>query len=84
YDGKLYGLPKSTETPVFIYNKKLMPEAPESFDDVLAFSKGDKGGAQYGFLANWTDFYFANGVLSGYGSYVFKDDNGTLDAKDLG
>ncbi|WP_137789893.1 extracellular solute-binding protein [Bacillus sp. E(2018)] len=84
YDGKLYGLPKSTETPVFIYNKKLMPEAPESFDDVLAFSKGDKAGAQYGFLANWTDFYFANGVLSGYGSYVFKDDNGTLDAKDLG
>lgn len=84
YDGKLYGLPKSTETPVFIYNKKLMPKAPESFDDVLAFSKGDKGGAQYGFLANWTDFYFANGVLSGYGSYVFKDDNGTLDAKDLG
>lgn len=84
YDGNLYGLPKSTETPVFIYNKKQMPEAPESLDDVLAFSKGDKGGAQYGFLANWTDFYFANGVLSGYGSYVFKDDNGTLDPKDLG
>ncbi|MBH0172789.1 extracellular solute-binding protein [Fictibacillus sp. 23RED33] len=84
YDGELYGLPKSTETPVFIYNKKQMPEAPESLEDVLAFSKGDKGGAQYGFLANWTDFYFANGVLSGYGSYVFKDDNGTLDPKDLG
>ena len=84
YDGKLYGLPKSTETPVFIYNKKQMPEAPESLDDVLAFSKGDKGGAQYGFLANWTDFYFANGILSGYGSYVFKDDNGTLNPEDLG
>lgn len=84
YDGKLYGLPKSTETPVFIYNKKQMTEAPESLDDVLAFSKGDKGGAQYGFLANWTDFYFANGILSGYGSYVFKDDNGTLNPEDLG
>lgn len=84
YDGKLYGLPKSTETPVFIYNKKQMTEAPESLDDILAFSKGDKGGAQYGFLANWTDFYFANGILSGYGSYVFKDDNGTLNPEDLG
>jgi arabinogalactan oligomer / maltooligosaccharide transport system substrate-binding protein len=84
YDGKLYGLPKSTETPVFIYNKKLMTEAPESLDDVLAFSKGDKGGADYGFLANWTDFYFANGILSGYGGYVFKDDNGTLDPQDIG
>jgi arabinogalactan oligomer / maltooligosaccharide transport system substrate-binding protein len=84
YDGKLYGLPKSTETPVFIYNKKQMTEAPESLDDVLAFSKGDKGGAEYGFLANWTDFYFANGILSGYGGYVFKDDNGTLDPQDIG
>jgi arabinogalactan oligomer/maltooligosaccharide transport system substrate-binding protein len=84
YDGKLYGLPKSTETPVFIYNKKMMDKAPESLDDLLAFSKGDKGGAQYGYLANWTDFYFAHGILSGFGGYVFKDDNGTLDPKDVG
>jgi arabinogalactan oligomer / maltooligosaccharide transport system substrate-binding protein len=84
YDGKLYGLPKSTETPVFIYNKKLMDKAPESLEDLMAFSKGDKGGAQYGYLANWTDFYFAQGVLSGFGGYVFKDDNGTLDPADVG
>lgn len=84
YDGNLYGLPKSTETPVFIYNKKMMDKAPESLEDLMAFSKGDKGGAQYGYLANWTDFYFAHGVLSGFGGYVFKDDNGTLDPKDVG
>ncbi|PAF11529.1 hypothetical protein CHH61_26825, partial [Shouchella clausii] len=28
YEGKLYGLPKATETPVFIYNKDLLPEVP--------------------------------------------------------
>lgn len=84
YDGNLYGLPKSTETPVFIYNKKMMDKAPESLEDLMAFSKGDKGGAQYGYLANWTDFYFAHGVLSGFGGYVFKDDSGTLDPKDVG
>ncbi|MBY6036373.1 extracellular solute-binding protein [Fictibacillus nanhaiensis] len=84
YDGNLYGLPKSTETPVFIYNKKLMEKAPESLEDLMAFSKGDKGGADYGYLANWTDFYFAHGVLSGFGGYVFKDDNGTLDPADVG
>ncbi|MCQ6265485.1 extracellular solute-binding protein [Fictibacillus sp. WQ 8-8] len=84
FKGKLYGLPKSTETPVFIYNKKYMKEAPATLDDLYKFSKGDKGGAQYGFLANWTDFYFAHGILSGYGGYVFKDNNGTLDTKDLG
>jgi arabinogalactan oligomer/maltooligosaccharide transport system substrate-binding protein len=84
YDGNLYGLPKSTETPVFIYNKKMMDKAPESLDDLMAFSKGDKGGAEYGYLANWTDFYFAHGILSGFGGYVFKDDNGTLDPADVG
>ncbi|EIT84553.1 maltose/maltodextrin ABC transporter periplasmic protein [Fictibacillus macauensis ZFHKF-1] len=84
FKGKLYGLPKSTETPVFIYNKKYMKKAPATFDDVYKFSKGDKGGAQYGFLANWTDFYFASGVVNGFGGYVFKDSDGTLDPKDVG
>ena len=35
YDGKLYGLPKATETPVFIYNKELMREAPETMDECI-------------------------------------------------
>jgi arabinogalactan oligomer / maltooligosaccharide transport system substrate-binding protein len=84
YEGNLYGLPKSTETPVFIYNKEMMDKAPETLQEVMDLSKGDKGGADYGFLANWTDFYFAYGILSGYGGYVFKDDNGTLDPSDVG
>ncbi|MFC7371759.1 extracellular solute-binding protein [Fictibacillus iocasae] len=80
YEGNLYGLPKSTETPVFVYNKAFMDKAPETLDEL----KGDKFGAEYSYLANWTDFYFAHGVLSGMGGYVFKDDNGTLDPADVG
>ncbi|MFP3359346.1 extracellular solute-binding protein, partial [Planococcus sp. SIMBA_143] len=67
FDGKLYGLPKATETPVFIYNKELMDKAPESMDEVYDFAKDFTKDKQYGFLALWDNFYFANAVLAGYG-----------------
>lgn len=82
YDGKLYGLPKSTETPVFIYNKKLMPEAPATFDELYTYAKENTKGDNYGFLANWTDFYFVYGVVAGHGGYVFGQDN--TDPTDIG
>ena len=51
YDGKLYGLPKSSETPVFVYNKALMEEAPKTMDEVYSFSKDFTKDGNYGFLA---------------------------------
>lgn len=83
FDGKLYGLPKATETPIFIYNKALMEKAPETFDELYEYSKG-LGKDQYGFLALWDNFYFAYGIMGGMGGYVFKNNDGALDAKDLG
>lgn len=84
YDGKLYGLPKATETPVFIYNKALMPEAPATMDELHAFSKEFTDGKQFGFLALWDNFYFSHGVIGGMGGYVFKDNDGALDRNDIG
>lgn len=85
YEGKLYGLPKATETPVFIYNKDLMPEAPETFDELFDFSKDfGKDKDKYGYLALWDNFYFGNSVMAGYGGYVFAEEDGTLLAKELG
>jgi len=84
YDGKLYGLPKSTETPVFIYNKKLMPEAPATFDELYAFSKDFTKGDNYGFLALWDNFYFGYGIIGAYEGYVFNNENGALNRDDLG
>lgn len=84
YDGKLYGLPKATETPVFIYNKKLMSEAPSTMDELYEISKTLTNGKQYGFLALWDNFYFAHGVIGGMGGYVFKDNDGALDREDIG
>jgi arabinogalactan oligomer / maltooligosaccharide transport system substrate-binding protein len=84
YNGKLYGLPKATETPVFVYNKKLMDKAPETMDELYEFAKNFTKGEQYGFLALWDNFYFAHGIMGGMGGYVFKNNDGTLDPKDLG
>ncbi|WP_226658600.1 extracellular solute-binding protein [Guptibacillus hwajinpoensis] len=84
FDGKLYGLPKATETPVFIYNKELMDKAPETMDEVYDFAKDYTKDKQYGFLALWDNFYFANAVLAGYGGYVFDRTDEGLNPQDLG
>ncbi|MCP3742155.1 extracellular solute-binding protein [Rossellomorea sp. BNER] len=84
YDGKLYGLPKSTETPVFIYNKALMEEPPATMEELYKFSKENTSGDQYGFLALWDNYYFAHAVIGGMGGYVFADNDGALDPKDIG
>ncbi|MDC2864907.1 sugar ABC transporter substrate-binding protein [Bacillus sp. BP-3] len=84
YDGKLYGLPKAIETPVFIYNKKLMPKAPETMDELYNFSKEFTKGGKYGFLALGDNFYFANAFMSGMGGYVFGEKDGKPNPADIG
>ena len=84
YDGKLYGLPKSSETPVFVYNKDLMTEAPKTLDDVYNFSKDFNKDGKFGFLALWDNYYFAHGIIGGMGGYVFKNNDGKLDPNDIG
>ncbi|MCA0984704.1 extracellular solute-binding protein [Halobacillus yeomjeoni] len=84
YDGKLYGLPKATETPVFIYNKEHMEEAPETFEELFEFSKEFGEEKEYGYLALWDNFYFGNAVIAGYGGYVFDKTDGKYNPQDLG
>lgn len=84
YDGQLYGLPKATETPVFIYNKELMSEAPETYEELFEFSKEFADGDQYGFLALWDNFYHAHSVIAGFGGYVFGEEGGITNPQDLG
>lgn len=84
YNGKLYGLPKAIETPVFIYNKKLMPKAPETMDELFNFSKEFTKDDKYGFLALGDNFYFANAFMAGMGGYVFGEKDGKPNASDVG
>ncbi|TCS83818.1 extracellular solute-binding protein [Tepidibacillus fermentans] len=84
YKGVLFGLPRSIETPIFIYNKKLMAQAPITFDELYTFSKEFTKYGYYGFLAPWDNYYFAHGIISGFGGYVFGEKEGIPSPKDLG
>ena len=86
--GKVYGAPAVIETLVLYYNKDLVSEAPKTFGDLENLSKDSKydfasePGKNTAFLADWTNFYYAYGLLSGNGGYVFGKDG--TDPKDIG
>ena len=87
-DGKVYGAPAVIESLVLYYNKDLIKEAPKTFADLENLAKDSKyafageDGKTTAFLADWTNFYYAYGLLAGNGAYVFGD-NGK-DPKDIG
>ena len=87
-DGKVYGAPAVIESLVMYYNKDLVKEAPKTFADLENLAKDSKyafageDGKTSAFLADWTNFYYAYGLLAGNGGYVFGQ-NGK-DAKDIG
>lgn len=78
YDGELYGYPRAAETYALFYNKSLLPEAPKSFDEVLAFSKTftDKSKNRYGIMWEVGNLYFNYMFVASNGGYLFGD-NGT-------
>ncbi|MFD6210671.1 extracellular solute-binding protein [Peribacillus sp. NPDC060253] len=84
YQDKVFGLPKSVNTSVFIYNKKLMAKAPETMNDLYEMAKKLRKGKMYGYYAKWNDFHDAYGVMAGMGGYIFRDKNGNLDPSDIG
>ena len=86
--GKVYGAPAVIESLVMYYNKDLLKEAPKTFAELEELAKDSKyafageDGKTTAFLADWTNFYYAYGLLAGNGGYVFGQ-NGK-DAKDIG
>ncbi len=86
-DGKVYGLPKAVEAQILYYNKALISEEdlPTTTDEWLEYSTSVAGDDQFGLLALWDQIYYAQGVLSGYGGYVFvTNDDGGFNAEDIG
>jgi len=86
YRGKVYGYPYDVEALALIYNKKLIAKAPSSMEEVVKFSLDlkKKNNGQYGFLYDLNNFFFSFPFISAGGGYIFKDTNGTLNAKDIG
>ncbi|MBQ1873018.1 MAG: maltose/maltodextrin ABC transporter substrate-binding protein MalE [Succinivibrionaceae bacterium] len=85
YSGKIYGYPLSVEALGLICNRKLVPEAPENWED---FAKLDdelqKQGAHAVFW-EYTTPYFSYPLISANGGYAFKKSpEGYYNIKDVG
>ncbi|ULH16202.1 maltose ABC transporter substrate-binding protein [Deinococcus sp. KNUC1210] len=85
YNGKLFGLPMFAEAVAVVYNKKLLPNGvPSNWDAFIKAAQGQTGNGKFGFLVDLSNAYMNYGIVSAFGGYVFKNNNGTLNTKDVG
>ncbi len=70
--GDVYALPMTVETTLFIYNKDLMSEVPETLSDLDPSE----------WVSRFTNFYGAAGAFYSEGGYIFGDNNN--DPTDIG
>ncbi|WP_035346463.1 extracellular solute-binding protein [Alkalihalobacillus hemicellulosilyticus] len=87
YEGGQYGIPAVTETYGLFYNKALVPDAPETMDDLMDIAEQltNASSDEYGFLMEAGNFYFNYPFLTAHGGYVFGEDaDGALNADDVG
>jgi maltose/maltodextrin transport system substrate-binding protein len=83
--GETWGYPLSIEAVALIYNKRLVPTPPATWDEVIALDK--KLAAQNKRAVMWpmTEIYYSYGLISAAGGYAFKRNaDGTYDARDVG
>lgn len=76
--GKTYGVPLSQETLALFYNPDKVATAPTTLDDLIAQGK------KVGFKYEAKNLYYTYAFLSGFGGYIYKDNGGNIDPKDVG
>ena len=86
YEGVQYGLPYAAENVAFLRNTELVPDNPESWDDVRALSEQlvADGAAQYGFIMFDNNPYHFFPVQTAFGGYVFGLTDEGYDPNDVG
>ena len=73
YKGRIYGLPFTAETVALICNKKMVPEPPKAFADLLKImQQHHKPPQSYG-IAYIVNPYFISAWIHGTGGYYFDD-----------
>lgn len=84
FEGKLYGYPISVETYGLFYNKDLVENVPQTWEDLIEQAKAfnDPANQKYGFMYEVGNFYYDFSFIGGYGGYVFGNNN--TDASELG
>jgi maltose-binding protein MalE len=86
FDGTLYGVPYAVEAVALYYNTDLAPEAPATFDDLIAACEADAVEACLGVpgAGDGTDAYHNYPFISATGGYIFGEADGVYDPTDVG
>ena len=74
YKGHYYAMPFAAETVALIYNKKMVSEAPKTFDEMESVMKKyyDPDNEKYG-IAWPINAYFISAIAQAFGGYYFDD-----------
>ena len=86
YEGVQYGLPYAAENVAFLRNTELVPDNPETWDDVRAVSEqliADEA-SQYGFIMFDNNPYHFFPLQTAFGGYVFGLTDAGYDPSDVG
>ncbi|MFW5736369.1 MAG: sugar ABC transporter substrate-binding protein [Halanaerobium sp.] len=84
---ELYGMPYAIEAVGLFYNKDIIEEPPATFEEfkTIVEEETNEDEDKYGFVMPQPDPYHTFPFFSGYGGYVFgEDDEGALDPLDIG
>lgn len=86
YQETLYGVPYAIENIALIRNTDLVPEAPQTWEEILSLSEQFQAEdtAEYAFVLKTNDFYHTYPVITAFGGYVFGIDEGVYNPADIG
>lgn len=84
YEGQVYGYPVFSESLVLFRNTDIFPDAPTTWDELVTMATEATTGDQWGFAFEVLQQYYQGAFFHGFGSYIFKDNEGTLDYNDIG
>jgi maltose/maltodextrin transport system substrate-binding protein len=85
YRGKVWGYPLAIEAVGLIYNKKLVPTPPATFDDVIRLDRELSAQGRKAILWDYNKSFFTWPLLAGAGGFVFaRDERGDLDPARVG
>ncbi|NLY91683.1 MAG: maltose ABC transporter substrate-binding protein [Firmicutes bacterium] len=84
---ELYGVPYAIESIGLIYNKKLVPQAPQTWEELrtIGAKVANRSAQRWGFCVPHPDPYHEFPIMSAGGAYVFGNNpDGTLNPDDIG
>jgi maltose/maltodextrin transport system substrate-binding protein len=83
--GKIYGYPVSIEAIGLVCNRKLVPDAPDNWEDFIELDDELQKQGAHAILWDYTTPYYSYPLISAKGGYAFrKEADGSYDVSDTG